>query len=241
MWQLLFLIGIAASVMTCGVLPVIYRIKGENNPSPWSYSMNETVNEGVTIDDAATQSSVNVSTPTIPEFAFSEETVNAEQQVSIPDAEVWENVEKLLSETIEQPVLEVEPLENNIPIFNEKSEAELTNQEEVTVPNLTNSQYQAIRQNYGDSVASLITCTPYQGCLGEQVMIGIFHEEGNRLEFDKNWVELTSEFKEKLDGEVIVVKGNFLADGRFFVQHWEDPMMIEAGYSTMDNPICLVQ
>lgn len=63
MWELIVLLVIAFCIMACGVIPVIYQAKGENNPSPCTYSAEEIMFEGIT-NDAATQTTVNAITPT---------------------------------------------------------------------------------------------------------------------------------------------------------------------------------
>lgn len=242
MWELFVLLGLVVCVMACGVIPVLFRIHGESNPSPWSYSSEETMFEGIT-NDAATQTSVNGITPTtIPEFS-TPVSDGTDMQQSVPDEELWNSVEMLLSETRDTEQPKDDTPEHDIPIFKEQPE-ELRNDEQLSnIPEfesevasriLTDEQYDAILVNYGHRVADIITCTPFQGCSGSQVMIGTFFKDGNRLAFDQDWVELKNDFKEALNGEIIVVKGNFLANGTFFVQHWDDPMMIEAGYSTFD-------
>lgn len=251
MWEIFFLLGIILSVMACGVLPVLYRIRGENNPSPWAYSTNDAIDEGIT-DVAATQAPVFVNTPNIPEFNVQHENVAiakfVEMKPSIPDEELWNNVAELLASSMETTIFNDEEYENYVPVFEDKYEnieVELPEMSEMldipSVPNLTPAQYKAICVNYGERVANIITCTPYQGCLGPQIMIGKYCEDGNRLEFDNDWVELKNDFNGKINGEVIVVKGNFLTDGSFYVQHWEDPMMINAGYSSLTEPVLNVQ
>ncbi|MBO0588156.1 MULTISPECIES: hypothetical protein [unclassified Sporosarcina] len=250
MWEILFLLGVALSVMACGVLPVLFRIRGENNPSPWAYSTNDVLDERIT-DVAATQSPIFVNTPNIPEFNVQHVNVAipefVEMKPSIPDEELWNSVEELLASTT-TTIFNDEAQENYVSIFEDKHDdfvaelpEELVMEDFPSVPSLTPAQYKAICTNYGERVASIITCTPYQGCLGPQIMIGKYCENGNRLEFDNDWVELKNEFNGKIDGEVIIVKGNFLTDGSFYVQHWEDPMMIDAGYSTFNEPVYQVK
>lgn len=251
MWEVYFLLAVILCVMACGVVPVLYRIRGENNPSPWAYSTNEVINEGIT-DVAATQVPVYVNTPNIPEFIVQHENVAipdfVEMKASIPDEELWKSVDMLLESTKEVSIFNDEEQNNSVSIFNDKISdfiedlpGDSESENIPSVPNLTPAQYKAIRVNYGERVANLITCTPYQGCLGPQIMIGNFIEEGNRLEFDNDWVELKNQFNGEINGEVIVVKGNFLTDGTFYVQHWEDPMMIDAGYSSLNGTDYQVQ
>ena len=237
MLELYLLIGIALCVMLCGVIPVISQHRAETQQSPWAYPVEQSVLQTNSVDisqftPAATHSSVNVDIPSIPEFmpeTFN--TIKDSPEVSEPSEESWNNVSLLLNETMNTPVAE-EPFEV---IHMEAFEDIRMESEEEHLPlisSLSQEQYDAVRLQFGEKVSKIVTCTPFQGSLGPQIMIGQFFKEERKLVFDSDWVILANGIEENLDGEFILVKGNFLNDGTFFVQHWEDPEMVEEGYSS---------
>jgi len=232
MWDFVFLCVVILAIMSTGVVPVLLQISGERNPSPWVIHVSpvadfEAENNHTPII-AATQSHVDVDIPSFSSFESMEvhnESVAEFSNASEPDEEMWNNVRALLADTTSE-------LSN--------LEVEVSTDEIIpSIPSLTEEQFNAIKGLFGSTVANLITCTPLRGNMGEQVMIGQFFKEGKRLQFDGDWVELRGEIHEEIDGEFIIVKGDFLPDGTFFVQHWEDPEMVEAGYSEFfhSNPL----
>lgn len=229
MGTLFFLILIIAIVALIGIMPVFSAISAEKRPSPWvpavctpnisSYTNKSNVN-------AATPKQMNVDIPNVPVFDMSDIS-NVEipevdyMQASQPDIEGMENISKLLEETmvftIANDIFEVESL---------------------SLPSLTARQYNSISQKFGEKVANLVTCTPYRGCMGSQVMLGQFFKEGNLFKFNEDFVELGGDVLEqfkKLDSVYLLVKGNFTNDGKFNVLHWEDPEKVAQGYSDIKN------
>lgn len=245
MGDILVLILLACTVMCVGVYPVISRVHTEKNPSPWSFAVPvapSTENAG---SHAAT---VNVNEPipttSIVPFevaAFQQETTNFEAvpgsedtlTASLPNQEGLDNIESLLKKTMEFSVEE--------PSIEEFAAEENFVEEKLpSLPTLTEEQYALIKLKFGEKVANLITCTPFQGCLGEQIMIGEFFKENATLQFGEQSVELVGNIEDEIDGETIVIKGSFLADGKFYVQHWEDPEMVEQGYSSLTEDLANV-
>lgn len=236
MGDILVLILLACSVMCVGVYPVIARVHTEKNPSPWSFVVPVAPSAEQAGSHAATViTNVNEPIPSTSIVPFEveahyQETPNFESvesgeetlTASLPDEEAWDNIESLLKETKE--IAAEEPVEEQLP----------------SLPTLSEEQYAMIKLKFGKKVANLITCTPYQGCLGEQIMIGEFFKGNGILEFGDQSVELVGNIEDEIDGETIVVKGNFLADGKFYVQHWEDPEMVEQGYSSFKEDLAHV-
>lgn len=231
MFGLYLLICTGLCVMLIGIVPVISQHRSESRPSPWAFPIEQSVASTTSLGDipqftpAATQSSVNVDIPFIPEFVpetfmTTENTMVASE----PDEEAWANVSLLLEGTMETAMPE------ELEVFHAEME-----EEELDLPlisSLTQAQFDAVRLQFGEKVARIVTCTPYQGSLGPQIMIGQFFKEERKFVFDSNWVSLSNGIEDYLDGEFLLVKGNFLHDGTFFVQHWEDPEMVEEGYSS---------
>ncbi|MEX3625002.1 hypothetical protein [Viridibacillus arvi] len=128
--------------------------------------------------------------------------------ISNPTDEAWESIEQLLKHT--------------------------------KVPNeavLTESQFSSITNKFGEKVAQLITTTPGKCDAGTQVILGEFISEKNTLVFESEEVYLQAEIPNYLDGEHLLVKGEYLGNHKFFVQHWEDPDMVNQGYSDYFNSI----
>lgn len=224
-WELIVLLLTICSVMGYGFLPVIIQMRQEKQQSPWAYVQVEEKVDTVLQKSAATQDVLNVDIPNFnnfDEFVAVPDFNDVHTKVSVPSEEIWDNIEVLVNEVVKDP--SYTPLDNfETAIVNDIPEEYL--------PTLSPEQYNGIFMRFGEKVANLITCTPYKGTLGSQIMIGQFFKENNSIQFDGDWVELNNEIPQQMDGEFIVVKGNFLENGHFFVQHWEDPEMIDAGYS----------
>ena len=220
--------------MGYGFLPVIFQIREEKKKSPWAYVQTEPKDEPVIQISAATRET-NVDMPNFNTFENLDTVVEFNElsdvysEVSIPDDEIWNNVETLINDVVSESSI--------IPISTTDDYKESVKEFEEHLPTLTPEQYRAIMSKFGEKVANLITCTPFKGTLGSQVMIGQFFKETNSILFDGHWVELKNEIPKQVDGEFLVIKGNYLENGQFFVQHWEDPEMIEAGYSIFNEEI----
>lgn len=245
MGDILVLILLACTVMCVGVYPVISRVHTEKNPSPWSYAVPVSSSTEHAGSHAATVN-VNEPIPTTSIVPFevasnqqesanyeavsgSEETMTA----SLPNQEGMDSIASLLKKTMEFSTEEPE-------IEGFAAEQPTVEENLPSLPTLTAEQYAMIKLKFGEKVANLITCTPYQGCLGEQIMIGTFFKENGTLQFGDQSVELVGNIEDEIDGETIVIKGSFLADGKFYVQHWEDPEMVEQGYSSLKENIANV-
>lgn len=234
MGEILVLILIGVLIMSVGIYPVFAKVHTEKNPSPWAFkASSDTYTTDNAIDTHAAIEKVNVDIPSIVSFEKVEEqpdtfvpllkSLTEESTVSEPDEELWGNVATLLESTMS---VSTEKDLVNLP------ESEIQQDSLPSLPVLTKEQYSMIKLQYGEKVANLITCTPYKACLGEQIMIGTFFKDGNLLKFDSHMVELVGNVEEEISGETIVVKGSFLEDSKFYVQHWEDPEMVEQGYSS---------
>lgn len=227
-WELTVLLLIIFSVMGYGFFPVILQIREEKKQSPWAYvQVEEKVEPNFNISAATQELDVD-----IPNFNSIENLDTTDEiqdfndvhsEISVPDDEIWNNVEYLVSNLVK---------ESSIPVSNFEMEEDET---EEHLPTLSPQQYNAILSKFGEKVANLITCTPFKGTLGSQVMIGQFFKESNSIQFDGHSVELKNEIPKQVDGEFLVIKGNYLENGQFFVQYWEDPSMIEAGYSLFNE------
>lgn len=224
-WELIVLLLTICSVMGYGFFPVIIQMREEKHQSPWAYVQVEEKVDTVLQKSAATQDILNVDIPNfnnLEEFVAVPNFNDVHTKVSVPSDEIWSNIEVLVNEVVKEP--------SNAPLdYFDTAIANDTPEE--YLPTLSPEQYNGIFMRFGEKVANLITCTPYKGTLGGQIMIGQFFKENNSIQFDGDWVELNIEIPIQMDGEFIVVKGNFLENGQFFVQHWEDPEMIDAGYS----------
>lgn len=244
MGDILVLILLACAVMCVGLYPVISRVHTEKNPSPWSYTVPAASSSEHAGSHAAT---VNVNEP-IPTTSMAPfEFVNTQQETadyetvagseetftaSLPNEEALISLDALLVQTKEF-VAE----DTSIEEFTAEAQVE---EKLPSLPTLTKEQFALIQLQFGEKVANLITCTPFQGCLGEQIMIGEFFKENSTLQFGEQSVELVGNIEDEIDGETIVIKGSFLADGKFYVQHWEDPEMVEQGYSSFTEDLANV-
>ncbi|MEK4487936.1 hypothetical protein MHH81_20730 [Psychrobacillus sp. FSL H8-0484] len=240
MGTFLFLMLIIAAVIMIGIMPVFSAISAEKRPSPWASTVVSSVsksNAKVSSVIAATQTHVNVDIPYIPAFDLEIHTVDKMPEetdsafmnmvASEPSNEGIDNISKLLKATMDVSV-EVQD-KNDLEVL----DYEIYENLEGFTP-LKDEEFQAISKQFGEKVAKTVTWTPLQGSSGPQIMIGQFFKEGNHLKFSDDYVELSGdvlEQLEKLDKEFLLVKGNFLNDGTFFVQHWEDPEMVAHGYS----------
>lgn len=219
--------------MGYGFLPVIFQIREEKKKSPWAYVLTESKEEPVIQTSSAATQETSVDMPNFDAFENLNTVVEFNEisevysEVSIPDEEIWNNVETLINDVVSES--------NIIPLVSEN--LEVIEDIEEHLPTLTPQQYNAILSKFGEKVANIITCTPFKGTLGSQVMIGQFFKETNSILFDGHRVELKNEIPKQVDGEFLVIKGNYLENGQFFVQHWEDPEMIEAGYSIFNEDI----
>lgn len=236
--ELAILLLTILSIMGFGILPVLFQVKKENSESPWAFVQVEEKEEMVTQFTAATQTSdvdiplFNTDEPLpfdeLEEYNAFMNSGNADNdytKVSFPSEEVWANLENIRTEMVDNFSMIADDSEELLSV--EKNEIP-----EEYLPTLTKTQYNAIASKFGEKVANLITCTPYKATFGSQVMIGQFFKETNSIQFDGDWVELSNEIPKQEDGEFVIVKGSFIENGQFFVQHSEDPQMIEAGYDS---------
>lgn len=234
-WELVILLLTIFSIVSFGFFPVILQVKQEKRQSPWAYVQVKEA-ESVVQNTVATQNT-NVDIPNFDMTDTLDTTADFDVHisdkdvamfnnldVSIPNEEVWGNIELLRSDVVGEFTTTLNDTDDKTLI------TEFKKQEEY-LPTLNPTQYDAIASGFGKTVADIITCTPAKGALGSQVMIGQFFKERNSIQFDGDWVELSNEIPREVDGEFVIVKGSYLDNGQFFVQHWEDPAMVEAGYA----------
>lgn len=260
MWALLVLCALCALVCFLGVLPVISEIRKEKRPSPWAFQ-----EESEEMTYAATHEDVNI--PNIVSAEYTLVNKNKKQFItiensnnrstSLPDVNV--NLETIVGE----PVFEISSYEEsfgneNVGFYEEpieplNRESTLNMNSEPTVEAWNNikkllgttlvkedtiaeEKLEWIESNFGEKVAKLVTGLPNVKT-GSHVIIGKFHSDTNAIAFESESLLVESNIPKELDGEYVLVKGEFLKDHNFFVQHWEDPDMVNEGYSDYFNKL----
>lgn len=262
MWPLLVICALLALVSFLGVLPVISEIRKEKRPSPWAF---QEENSEETTYAAATHEDVNIPNNVSAEYTFVNK--NKKQFITIENSNntstSFPDVNVNLETIVGEPVFEIssyeegfenenvgfyeEPIEplNRESILNMNSEPtveawsnikKLLGTTLVKEDTIAEEKLEWIESNFGEKVAKLVTGLPNVKT-GSHVIIGKFHSDTNAIAFETESLLVESNIPKELDGEYVLVKGEFLKDHTFFVQHWEDPDMVNEGYSDYFNKL----
>ena len=261
MWPLLVICALLALVSFLGVLPVISEIRKEKRPSPWAF---QEENSEETTYAAATHEDVNIPNNVSAEYMLANKNkkqfmpiessitstsspdgiVNLETVVEEPVIEISNLKEGLVNENVGFYAETIEPLyAEKVMDINSEPTAEAWNNIKklldttvIQEGTISDEKLEWIESNFGEKVAKLVTGMPNVKS-GSHVIIGKFCRDTNAILFESESLNIESNIPKELDGEFVLVKGEFINNHTFFVQHWEDPDMVNEGYSDYFNKL----